>query len=53
MVAGGATVFLLSRKGDALKQEKAAWADVKRECRVLVKEQDEAARLALGMTEGS
>lgn len=52
VLAGGGTVFILKRKNDALKEEKAAWADVKRECRTQVKDQDEAARLALGIREG-
>jgi hypothetical protein len=51
VLSGGAAVFILTRRNEAKKAESDAWREVKRECRVELQKQDEAARLALGLAE--
>ena len=51
VVGGGATIWLVKLKNDAKKDELDAWTEVKNECRGELIDQDEAARLSLGLAQ--
>lgn len=50
LLSGGAALFILRARNDTRKQELLAWGEVKTQCRPQVRDQDKAARLAVGLT---
>ena len=50
LLSGGAALFVLKQRNDAREQESLAWREVKTECRPQVRDQEKAARLAVGLT---
>lgn len=50
LLSGGAALFILRQRNDARKQEVLAWGEVKIQCRPQVRDQEKAARLAVGLS---